>query len=107
MLKAGNMIHRVKVLAPPTEVDEMLQPVDNWPAVGERWAEVRDLTGRRLTAAQQVHGEVTTEVRMHYTDKVKPGYRLQLGQRVLEIIGAPADPTGLRREIVCTCREVV
>lgn len=111
MVRAGKMIHRVKIYAPPdpTEqgnTDEMGQVIDDWPHVGTRWAEVTDLTGRRLYAAQQEHAETTVEVRLHYTAVVKAGYRLQHGDRLLELVGGPADPTGLRRELVCRCRVV-
>lgn len=102
------MRHRVKILSPPDPkvTDAMGQPSGQPTEVAERWAEVRDLTGRRMFAAHQTHAELSVEVTMHYTDLVKPGYFIKHGDRLLEIVGIPADPTGMRREIVCTCREV-
>ncbi len=108
MIKLGVMRHRIAILQPPdpTVTDEAGQPLDAWTVLCVRWAEVRDLTGKRLWAAQQVHAEARTEVRMRWTDRVTEGMRIQHGERVLEIIGIPADPDGTRRELVCTCREV-
>ena len=108
-LRIGSMRHRVTIMRPPRpdETDEMGQPITEWQPVETRWAEVRDMVGHRLWAAQQVHAEARTEVRMRWTDKVRPGMRIVHGDRVLEIIGAPADPDGRRRELVCTCREVI
>lgn len=105
---AGTLRHRVTILRPPDpeDVDEMGQPKNEWVPAFKRWAEVRDLMGRRLWSAQQIHPEARTEVRMRWTDKITPEMRIQHGSRVLEIIGFPADPDGRRRELVCWCREV-
>ena len=107
-INIGAMRHRVTILAPPDpeQTDELGQPSQEWTVVAERWAEVRDLAGRRLWAAQQVHHEARTEVRMRWTPLVRAGMRIKHGDRLLEIIGAPADPDGRRRELVCLCREV-
>lgn len=43
---------------------------------------------------------------MRWTPLVRAGMRIKHGDRLLEIIGAPADPDGRRRELVCLCREV-
>ena len=108
MIRLGDMRHRVTILGPPdpAHTDEIGQPSGDYVPVTERWAEVRDLSGRRLWAAQQVHQEARSEVRIRWTPLVTEGMRIQHGDRILEIIGAPADPDGLRRELVCTCREV-
>lgn len=107
-MRFEDLRHRVTILRPPDpdETDEVGQPLTEWQVVGQRWAEVRDLAGRRLWAAQQVHAEARTEVRMRWTDQVTEGMRIQHGSRTLEIIGIPADPDGRRRELVCVCREV-
>lgn len=107
-LYAGALRHRVTILRPPgpEEVDEMGQSLDDWVPVGERWAEVRDLVGRRLWAAQQVHAEARSEVRMRWNTVVAEGMRIKHGSRVLEIIGSPQDPDGRCREMVLLCREV-
>ncbi len=108
MRGAGRLRHRVTILAPPdpSATDEAGQPMDEWTEVGTRWAEVRDLAGKRLWAAQQVHAEARTEVRMRWTGAVTEGMRIRHGGRVLQIIGIPADPDGYRREQLCLCREV-
>ncbi len=106
---AGRYRHRVDILQPPDPLvtDAAGQPLDAWTILETRWAEVRDLTGRRLWAAQQVHAEARTEVHMRWTAAVTEGMRIEHGSRTLEIIGIPADPDGRRRELVCTCREVM
>jgi len=104
----GSRRFKAKILGPPdyTETDVQGQPMDNWPLVDERWVNVRDLARSRLYQAQQVHPETRAEVDMAYNTTVKEGMRIQIGDRILEIIGHPADPDGRRRDLVCTCREI-
>lgn len=106
-LRYGSMRHRVTILRlpDPSDVDEAHQPVDQLVEVGRRWAEVLELTGNRLWAAQQVHAEARTEVRLHWTDEIKPLMRIRHMGQDMEIISA-ADPDGKRKELVCICRDV-
>jgi len=109
----GHKQHRLTVLQPPTDTDAMGQVTGDWQTVTTLWGNVRDLTSNRLFAAQQVHAEARTEVRIDYLSAasvVTEGMRLQYtslrGTRILEIVGIPADPDGMGRDLVCLCREV-
>ena len=104
----GSRSKYVSIYAPPdyTDTDITGQPLDGWVFVGKRWANVRDLTGKNLFAAEQVHPEGRVAVRMRYNTEVKEGYRITYGSRTLEIVGFPADPDGSRQDLVCTCKEV-
>lgn len=105
----GSLRHRVTIMRPPGEDDVdpgTGQPLDQWQPVITLWAEVRDLLGNRLLAAQQVHQHARTEVRLRWTDKIEPDHQIWHGDRRMVIVGAPMDPDGRRRELICHTREV-
>ena len=77
-----------------------------WETVTILWGNVKDLTGNRLSALQQVHAEIRSEVRFAWNKDVTDGMRIRHGERTLEIVGIPADPDGNKRDLVCTCREI-
>ena len=104
----GNRRHRLTILAPPdpSVTDDMGQPLDEWTEVTKLWGNVKDATGSRLSALQQVHAEIRSEVRFAWNKDVTDGMRIRHGERTLEIVGIPADPDGNKRDLVCTCREI-
>ena len=66
---------------------------DEWELVEEIWVGIQDKLPSR---GEQLEGGFTTStrparIRMYYRDDVDPGMRLVLGNRIMQIVSAPAE----------------
>lgn len=75
------------------------------------WAEVEQLRGRTLFAAQEAHSDTTVRVRLRWRAEVAVAtgktLRLRHGRQVYRIDGRPIDMGGRRRELEVMCHEWV
>ena len=101
---AARLISRVRLQAPTVEVDDHGDPVDTWSDAGSYYAEVLDLSGRELVAAQAVHAAVRTTVTMWPRPWVTTDHRVLVGSRVLGINAVISTPD--RRLMVLYCSSI-
>ncbi|WP_299312366.1 phage head closure protein [uncultured Halomonas sp.] len=84
---------------------------DEWVPGITVWAEVEQLRGRTLFAAQEAHSNTTVRIRMRWSPEVAEAtgktLRLRHGAQVYRIEGRPIDLAGRRRELEIMCHEWV
>ena len=111
-MRAGKLRHRVTLehyqKGPRTESGA--EPME-WVAGATVWAEVEQLRGRTLFAAQEAHSETTARIRLRWRAEVAEAtgkaLRLRHGDQVYRIEGRPVDIGGRRRELEVMCHEWV
>lgn len=85
---------------------------EGWqPEANARWAEVEQLRGRTLFAAQGANAETTARIRMRYRADIAAAtgktLRLRHGGMTYQLEGRPIDLGGRRTELELMCHEFV
>lgn len=84
---------------------------EGWQSGRTLWAEVEQLRGRTLFAAQEANAETTARIRMRYqpdvADATGKTLRLRHGATVYRLEGRPIDLGGNRTELELMCHEWV
>jgi len=85
---------------------------EGWqPEPKPRWAEVEQLRGRTLFAAQEANAETTARIRMRYRADIAAAtgktLRLRHGDTTYQLEGRPIDLGGKRVELELMCHELV
>lgn len=84
---------------------------NEWQPGATVWAEVEQLRGRTLFAAQEANAETTARIRMRYRADVAAAtgktLRLRHGETTYQLEGRPIDMGGRRRELELMCHEWV
>lgn len=73
MIEAGKLRHRVTVIYFTYVQDSFGSPVPQEHELGKFWAEVRNLSGRELMAAQAENSKVIGRIRMRRNDDIEHG----------------------------------
>lgn len=91
--------------------DSGATPEDWQPEVAPVWAEVEQLRGRTLFAAQEANAETTARIRMWYRPDIAAAtgktLRLRHGEVTYQLEGRPIDLGGRRTELELMCHEWV
>jgi SPP1 family predicted phage head-tail adaptor len=92
----------VTIQTPGVGQDDIGEPVAAWGAFVTVRANVRDLTGRELMAAQAVQSQVTTKITIRFRDDIVPAMRVTRGAEVYTIQNV-MNPSGRRNwtELLC------
>ena len=85
-LPAGVLRHRIAVQTEANARDENGGVVKSWNTAATRWGRIRPLSGRELTAAQQVDSRVTHEITLRFYDGLSPLFRLSHDSRIYNIV---------------------
>ncbi|WP_252109056.1 MULTISPECIES: phage head closure protein [unclassified Halomonas] len=84
---------------------------EGWQPGGKVWAEVEQLRGRTLFAAQEANAETTARIRMRWRADIAAAtgktLRVRYGQVVYRVEGRPIDLGGQRTELELMCHEWV
>ncbi|SJN11562.1 hypothetical protein CZ787_06200 [Halomonas citrativorans] len=84
---------------------------EGWQPGGKVWAEVEQLRGRTLFAAQEANAETTARIRIRYRADIAAAtgktLRLRHGDMTYQLEGRPIDLGGRRRELELMCHEWV
>ncbi|AYF35633.1 hypothetical protein CUU95_18230 [Vreelandella alkaliphila] len=84
---------------------------EGWQAGGKVWAEVEQLRGRTLFAAQEANAETTARIRIRYRADIAAAtgktLRLRHGDMTYQLEGRPIDLGGRRTELELMCHEWV
>ncbi|WP_411572219.1 phage head closure protein [Vreelandella titanicae] len=84
---------------------------EGWQPGGKVWAEVEQLRGRTLFAAQEANAETTARIRMRYRADIAAAtgktLRLRHGGMTYQVEGRPIDLGGRRTELELMCHEWV
>jgi len=102
----GKLRHKVTIQQPSATKDGYGALVENWSDVKTVNASVEPLSGRELFAAQQVHSETTTRIKMRYRAGITSKMRVVYGTRIYDIL-APIDPEERHRYLLLMCRELI
>ena len=105
---AGRLRQRVTLEAPPEpqDTDAYGDPNDIWVAVADVAAEVEELGGTRLIAAQQLTADATYTVTVRWRPGVTPRMRLNYGGKLLNVLSVQ-NPDSLKIWLVMHCGEWV
>ena len=115
-MNIGDLRQRVTIQTVSTKQDTYGQVAD---AVGSTigtdfakvWGSVKDLAGRELFAAQEMHSQVTTRIVIRWLRGVLPSMQARTnaegGQGRTFDIMAVVDPDGRRRTLYLECKERV
>lgn len=109
-MRAGKLRHRVTLehyqKQPRTESGA--EPTE-WVAGATVWAEVEQLRGRTLFAAQEAHSETTARIRLRWRADVAEAngkvLRIRHRGRVYRVDGHPIDMGGRRQMLEVMCHE--
>lgn len=110
MQAAGERVHRVTIMQPVATQDAVGQPVVTWAAFARRWpCEVKELTGRELSQAQQLAQDITFQLTGPWlrgaTGKMKCVWDDDGTERELHIVVPPINPDGRKRDMVLMSKE--
>ena len=107
MLEAGKLNRRITVLKKQLGASQNGYRAETWVQHGPaRWAEMITTGGRELYAAQKVTPETTAVFRMRFTNAINTSMRLQLGNRVFDILPPVNDVDGKRVELLISAKEI-
>lgn len=87
--------------------DAMGGEVVTWADQAQVWAAIEPLAARELFAAQQVHPELTTRIRIRHRSDVAAEWRVKYGTRIFAIVGPPIDRALKNEELHLNCAEGV
>ena len=108
-MRAGSLRRKIDIQQPSTAQDSFGAPSDVWGnfAPGVR-AEILDLTGRELLAAQSIVAEVTSQITIRFhpgvTAKMRAVSTDTYGTETYNILAAITDPK--RRQTKLLCRKL-
>lgn len=111
-MRAGQLRHRVTLehYQKGGRTDSGAEPTE-WVAGDTVWAEVEQLRGQTLFAAQEANAETTARIRLRWRSDVAAAtgktLRLRHGDMIYRIEGRPIDLGGKRRELEVMCHEWV
>ena len=103
-MQSGKLRHPVVLQVRTTSRDHG-SVIETWGTLASVWAEVRPLEGRELYAAQQVNAELTTQIRIRFTQNFNTINRVLFGSRVYDVLSV-VNPDERNRELVLQCREL-
>lgn len=114
MPAAGKLNKWVDLQRPREESDQrddVGQPLDPWPSIGEMWAAIEPLSGVETFASNQTRPITAHRVTIRWRPDVLSNMRfvwrdMRTGKtRVFQIDGPPLDPDERGEELVCMCQE--
>ncbi|MFI0472243.1 phage head closure protein [Halomonas sp. HMF6819] len=112
-MRAGKLRHRVTLewLTSGGRSDSGATAEEWAPEERKRWAEVEQLRGRTLFAAQEANAETTARIRMRWRADIAAAtgktLRIRFGQVVYRLEGRPIDLGGKHTELELMCHEWV
>ncbi|GAB5402805.1 MAG: hypothetical protein Aurels2KO_10360 [Aureliella sp.] len=104
--RIGRLRHKIQLQRPPTGLDALGRKDRDadWTTYRKPWAEVRELSGREVELAHQIHAQSSHLVTVRYSAELDESDRILFRSRVLEI-KAILDEDGTQREIRMLCGE--
>lgn len=107
-MRAGRLRHYVTLQEKSVTRDAMGGEVVTWVDKATAVpAEIVELSGKNLNAAQQVHPELSATVRLRYRSDLTPQWRVKHGARVFSIIGMPINRDARNVELLLNLTEGV
>lgn len=104
-MKSGELRNTVTIEKPVATVDAYNTPVPEWKSIASCVrCRITGKSGAEQTIGDKQVSIVTYEVVMRYRTTVLPNMRLVYGEKYLNI-DAVFDPDGMRRWVVCVCKE--
>ena len=104
MIEAGQYRQRVTIQSKTTVTNELGETSDSWSDfLVNIAAQVYDLRGNELVAAQQVHNEVFTNIKIRYRSTILPSMRVVfrgLNYNILAVIDR--DKRNIELELYCS-----
>lgn len=112
-MRAGDLRHYVTLVRSTSDdvQTDYGDPVVTWETVANLWAAIEPLSGAERVHADQVHADVSTQMRVRkpgseVSGGIQPDDRITYGDRTFEIKGViDVDERG--REVVLACRELL
>lgn len=104
--RIGKLRHKIQLQSPPTELDSLGRKIRDadWTTYRKPWAEVRELSGREVELAHQIHALASHLVTVRFSATIKEQHRVLFRGRVLEI-KAILDDDSTQRELALLCGE--
>jgi SPP1 family predicted phage head-tail adaptor len=102
MTTIGDLRDVVTIQASGTDQDDIGDTVPSWGSFVTLRANVRDLSGRELIAAQAVQNQVTTLITIRWRDDIVPSMRVVRGADVF-VIQDVLNPSGKRDWLQLMC----
>lgn len=104
-MRSGPLRHLIQIQQATETRDAVGGIVTTWSAVASPRAEIITLSGREYFAAQAVHSETTTRIRIRHRAGIVPKMRVLHGSTTYDIL-APIDPDGRKEELHLFCKVV-
>lgn len=103
-MRAGKLLHRVKLQAFTTTVDPDTGYRDKaWVDVAELWAEVAPLSGREFLAAAATQSKVTARITIRHRAGVTNNHRILHGATVYNIEAVLPDAGSGKEHLTLMC----
>lgn len=103
-INTGDLDKRVTLLAPVYSTESEDEIVD-WQPMATIWASLEPIAAQEKGEGMATVGVTGIPVRIRYRRDLDLRYRLQFGQRVLEIAGI-VDPLERHEQLELNCKEV-
>ncbi len=105
-MRAGKLRHRLIIERPQQSRSTSGAPVETFITFAQVWGAVEPLRGREFFAAQEIHSEVTTRIRIRYLAGITAAMRVIWSSRTFLVLYPPIDQESLHREMQLMCKEV-
>jgi SPP1 family predicted phage head-tail adaptor len=105
-MRAGRLRHRITIQQPVITRDGTGESLETWGAFAVVWAAVEPLRGREMFAAQEMHSEITTRIRLRYLAGIDTTMRVLFEGRTFLIVHPPIDPEMRHVEMQLMCKEI-
>ena len=105
-LRSNRMRHRIEILEKSVTQNATGEEMITWTGVGDFWASVEPIRGREFVEMKQAQAEISTRIRMRFTDGITPTMRVRYDGRDFEI-QAVIHVEEKQRELQLMCSERV
>ena len=105
-MRAGKLRQRLTIQQPTETRGPSGAALEAWREFARVWGAVEPLRGREFFAAQEIHSEVTTRIRIRYLAGITANMRILLDNRIFLILHPPIDQEMGHREMQLMCREI-
>jgi SPP1 family predicted phage head-tail adaptor len=103
-LRSNRMRHRIEILEKSVTQNATGEEVITWNGFGDYWASVEPIRGREFTEMRQAQAEISTRIRMRYTEVILPTMRVRYDGRNFEIVSI-IHVNEQQRELQLMCSE--
>ena len=105
-MRSGRLNKRIIIQQLVSTQNEYGEPTEQWVLFLKVWAAVIPLAGRKYYDAQQANSEITTEIRIRFTEHLSTRMRVLSGNEIYDIKSI-INPNTKGEEMILMCKALL